>query len=505
VADTKISSLVAKTTLGDSDLLALVDIAATPDETKKITVANAKTQLVNSTTVNSAGAVMNTDGLSVSNDGTKTTVVGQTGDYNRIGEGGTTAHSLASENDWMVTGKLEVKGVTYLDGNVTVGGTVDGRDLDTDGTKLDAVEASADVTDATNVNGAGATMNADSTLAGNSYFLDEDNMVSDDATKVASQQSVKKYVDDSIDTDVATHAAIKSANATLGHVIVETASKVDVDANGKLTLGSDVLLEADLEGTPTEDLATKAPTSEWAFDHNAAVLSSSVHDNDNWFSGYGAEQIAGLRAYLKVPALTAISDPSSILNVTDWYGVSGTYIQADADSDATHIEDDDANFPDSIKYTLVKWASNAAGDADTGIGVITVVDSDTLTIGKCSGANFGASYYYWIKHSELVIPVTGLYLITGAVLFLPAEADKVFHVRIWGFTGTNAPTSLVSSSISSPIADQCAPSGSWLVPLTASQSIYLQSYHGGTEGTPTLYYAAASHNPLSIFLMKQTA
>lgn len=36
-------------------------------------------------------------------------------------------------------------------GNVTVAGTVDGRDLATDGTKLDGIEASADVTDATNV------------------------------------------------------------------------------------------------------------------------------------------------------------------------------------------------------------------------------------------------------------------------------------------------------------------------------------------------------------------
>ena len=35
--------------------------------------------------------------------------------------------------------------------NITLGGTVDGRDLQTDGTKLDGIEASADVTDAANV------------------------------------------------------------------------------------------------------------------------------------------------------------------------------------------------------------------------------------------------------------------------------------------------------------------------------------------------------------------
>lgn len=43
-------------------------------------------------------------------------------------------------------------------GNIAVTGTVDGRDVATDGTKLDGIEASADVTDATNVNAAGAAI-----------------------------------------------------------------------------------------------------------------------------------------------------------------------------------------------------------------------------------------------------------------------------------------------------------------------------------------------------------
>jgi len=48
-------------------------------------------------------------------------------------------------------------------GNITVSGTVDGRDLATDGTKLDGIEASADVTDATNVAAAGALMDSEVT------------------------------------------------------------------------------------------------------------------------------------------------------------------------------------------------------------------------------------------------------------------------------------------------------------------------------------------------------
>ena len=57
------------------------------------------------------------------------------------------------------------------------------------------VEDGADVTDATNVAAAGATMDSDASLAGNSYFLDDDAFSADSATQVASQQSIKAYVD----------------------------------------------------------------------------------------------------------------------------------------------------------------------------------------------------------------------------------------------------------------------------------------------------------------------
>ena len=61
----------------------------------------------------------------------------------------------------------------YLGGNITVDGTVDGRDVATDGTKLDGIEASADVTDATNVTAAGALMTSGGTMTGNVVLGDD--------------------------------------------------------------------------------------------------------------------------------------------------------------------------------------------------------------------------------------------------------------------------------------------------------------------------------------------
>ena len=88
---------------------------------------------------------------------------------------------------------------------VAIGSDVQAYDSVLDGTtasyttaeesKLAGIEASADVTDATNVNAAGATMNSDSDVSANTWVIDEDNMGSDLATKVPTQQSTKAYVD----------------------------------------------------------------------------------------------------------------------------------------------------------------------------------------------------------------------------------------------------------------------------------------------------------------------
>lgn len=57
------------------------------------------------------------------------------------------------------------------------------------------VEDGADVTDATNVAAAGAVMESDTSTASMGFVVDEDDMSSNSATKVPTQQSVKAYVD----------------------------------------------------------------------------------------------------------------------------------------------------------------------------------------------------------------------------------------------------------------------------------------------------------------------
>ena len=89
-----------------------------------------------------------------------------------------------------------------MTGAITTNSTFDTRDVATDGTKLDTIETDADVTDATNVNAAGAVMVTDASTSGMGFVIDEDNMVSNSATKIPTQQSVKAYVDLNVSSSV---------------------------------------------------------------------------------------------------------------------------------------------------------------------------------------------------------------------------------------------------------------------------------------------------------------
>ena len=96
--------------------------------------------------------------------------------YVKIQDAGGTTHFQAYANNGATlyyggNSKLNTNtsGV-YVTGNIGVSGTVDGRDIATDGTKLDGIEAAADVTDATNVAAAGAALTTGATFTGNVNF-----------------------------------------------------------------------------------------------------------------------------------------------------------------------------------------------------------------------------------------------------------------------------------------------------------------------------------------------
>jgi len=107
------------------------------------------------------------------------------------------AHAALTTGVHGATGTIVDTSGTPVDNDYakfTAAGTIEGRSYAEARTDLN-VEDGADVTDATNVNAAGATMNTDADVSGNTWVVNEDDMTSDLDTKVPTQQSVKAYVD----------------------------------------------------------------------------------------------------------------------------------------------------------------------------------------------------------------------------------------------------------------------------------------------------------------------
>lgn len=116
-----------------------------------------------------------------------------------------------------VTSVNNETGDVVLNQDDVLDGTIYKQYSATEKTKLAGIEANADVTDSANVDAAGATMNSDTTLVGNGYFLDEDDMASNSPSKVPSQQSVKAYTDNRLyeKSDRKYYPGLRAWNAAL--------------------------------------------------------------------------------------------------------------------------------------------------------------------------------------------------------------------------------------------------------------------------------------------------
>jgi hypothetical protein len=80
------------------------------------------------------------------------------------------------------TDNVNIDGASLsVDNDITLGGTVDGRDVAADGTKLDGIESGADVTDATNVASAGAVMTSGNQTVGGVKTFSSDPLIPDEA------------------------------------------------------------------------------------------------------------------------------------------------------------------------------------------------------------------------------------------------------------------------------------------------------------------------------------
>ena len=122
------------------------------------------------------------------------------------GSNGTSAVNFsAGSKDIFMTypaSKVAVAGEDVTFADITVTGTVDGRDVAADGSKLDGIDTSADVTDATTVAAAGALMRSGGTMTGNLILNADPNAALGAATK--------QYVDTIASAGIHYHAPVRA-------------------------------------------------------------------------------------------------------------------------------------------------------------------------------------------------------------------------------------------------------------------------------------------------------
>ena len=123
--------------------------------------------------------------------------------------------------------RFNISDDAHIVGNITVTGTVDGRDIATDGSKLDGIEASADVTDTANVTAAGALMDSE---------VDADIKTLSLPANTTISSFGKTLVDD---------ADAAAARTTLGLGSMATLSSIDISSNTNLAAGTGVTLSGD--------------------------------------------------------------------------------------------------------------------------------------------------------------------------------------------------------------------------------------------------------------------
>jgi hypothetical protein len=115
--------------------------------------------------------------------------------------------------------------------NITVSGTVDGRDVAADGTKLDGIEALADVTDTTNVTAAGALMDSELTNITAVKALNQGVATTDSPSFAGLTATTADINAGTIDGTV-----IGGSTAAAGSFTTVTASG-EITANGGIALG----------------------------------------------------------------------------------------------------------------------------------------------------------------------------------------------------------------------------------------------------------------------------
>ena len=260
MATTKVSALSAKTSLAGSEELLITDCGTS----KKVTATNllAGVTVADGAISTAKLAADAVTGAKIADDAIDSEhYTDGSIDTAHIADDAVTAAKLANSiNTDIATGVTAnttanaalPKSGGAMTGAITTNSTFDGRDVATDGAKLDGIEASADVTDATNVAAAGALMDSE----------------------VTNLAQVKAF--DS--SDYATAAQGTTADAALPKAGGTMTGNIAHASDFTIDVGGDITLDADGGDVKFSDGGTQFASVE--LNSTEVYFESAVSDND---------------------------------------------------------------------------------------------------------------------------------------------------------------------------------------------------------------------------------
>ena len=287
---------------------------------------------------------------------------------------------------------------TAIAGNITVGGTVDGRDLATDGSKLDGIEASADVTDTANVTAAGALMDSEVTnLAQVKAFNSAD-------YATAAQGST---------ADSALQNVSEDTTPQLGGDLDTNSNNINFADNDKANFGAGNDLQIYHNGSASIIQDTGSGDLFLAGDNNVTITNSDFSENKAKFISNGGAVLY----YNNNPTVTVTSTGIDVTNTVtaDGLTVDTNTLHVDAannrvgigtssPSKVLDVRDNAATGTTTSSNRVALFATNGTGK-DAHITFSNLVDS------PASIGNRGALYFDYNNTERMRIDSSGNVLV----------------------------------------------------------------------------------------------